>query len=73
MNQQKNMQCREDLKTVPNRFQQYIDNKYYVHASELLVEEVHKLFSEELFEIGGLKEIREDLLEKKNVRKEICN
>lgn len=58
----------EDLETVPQQLGNFIASNHYLHASELLVKSVKTIFGEDLLKVGALAELRQGLLEQRNVR-----
>jgi hypothetical protein len=57
----------EDLETVPHQLSVYIAENHFLHASELLVKSVETIFGEDLLKVGALAELRQNLLEQRNV------
>jgi hypothetical protein len=50
---------------------QYVEGKHYLHASQLLVKSFNALLGDDLLEVGALVDLRKDIFEKKNVKKNI--
>lgn len=61
----------EDLETVPQRLAGYIATNHFLHASELLVKSVKTIFGEDLLKVGALAELRQSLLEQRNLFHEV--
>lgn len=59
--------CSEDLETVPQQLSTFIAENHFLHAAELLVKSVKTIFGEDLLKVGALAELRQTLLEQRNV------